>query len=322
MEGMAEGQAGIGGMAQAALGMSIPEAGKLVQVVSLGSYCGAKLTLRRLGLGEASMPFDWMRTSIHGLLHCLEHDFDGFLEWSTKLEVTQCQQRMTVYRSEVSSFWHDDLEDEVDREKLRRRVRRFDELAADPRRALLFVRSTAGSEEVKYSELLLDALQRRFQVGGCRVWLLIILEDQPLVGPILHARRPELLFWVQPRFTGKLSPYLDTPAPFEDAVVWAVQRLLGDPAGFYPRGQPGTHEQWPTVSSSAEILDPGEPLCRAGLHETSCGIWAGEVAINGLAGEVMLAAFDGFDGLVGQAPVPVTTYHTWPVACRHPVATH
>lgn len=300
MESMSTGNFGIAHQTLAA-GLTLAEASHWIQVVSVGSYCGAKLSLRRLGFGEAHMPFDWMRTTVYGLLHWLRHDFEGFMDWTTRLEVVQSGQRMTVYRTQNASFWHDDLEDEVDREKLRRRIQRFLNLGkADSNRALLFIRSAAGTDEIKHSEMLLALLQERFQSAGRRVFLLVILEDQPLVGPVLHSQIPELLFWVQPLFTGKLSPYLDAPAPFEEAVTWAVRRMLGDPLGLYPTGRPDGVEQWPIVRTAADILSPAGELMQAGFRESPCGIWAGGVQLNGMTQEVMLAAFDGLDGLSGR----------------------
>lgn len=301
MEGMGAGNAGIGGVLQSALGRRLTDMAQQVQVVSLGSYCGTKLTLRRLGFGEAHMPFDWMRTTVRGLIHWLRHDFSGFMDWTARMEVIQQEQRMTVFRSPVSSFWHDDLDNDADREKLRRRVQRFLDLVKDPRQALLFVRSVAGTHEVADSENLLQALQERFQVNGRKVYLLVILEDQPLRGPVLHQQHEELFFWVQPQFTGKLTPYLDAPTPFEEAVVFAVRRILRDPWGLYPNGFPGGIEEWPVVESSAALLAPDSPLRKAGLRDTSCGVWAGNVRINGLPEEVMLAAFDGLDQLSAAA---------------------
>jgi len=166
------------------------------------------------------------------------------------------------------------------------------------------VRTVAGSEEVVHSEALLKLLQDKFQIAGRRVWLLVILEDQPLVGPILHAAQPELLFWLMPRFTGKLSPYLDEPAPFEDAIAFAVQRIMGDPMGLFPGGRPDTPAgRWPVVSHSTEIFWEHGSIRQAGLRDTSCGLWAGNLLLNGMGEEVMLAAFEGLDGFTSQAPV-------------------
>jgi len=96
-------------------------------------------------------------------------------------------------------------------------------------------------------------LQQKFERYGRRVFLLVILEDQPLVGPILHATIDCLLFWVQPQFEGKLSPFLDTPAPFEDAVAFAVRRILGDPSGHSPKANGEEEgEAWPVVQNSSE----------------------------------------------------------------------
>jgi len=244
-----------------------------------------------------------MRTTIHALNHWLENDFDGFFRVQSRIDVTQCERRMTVYRSNVHSFWHDNIEDYSGREKLWRRVHRFLDLANDNtpgnQRDLLFIRSVAGTSELSETERLYELLQMRFGCNGRKVYLLIIVEDQPIVGPILHTSIPEIFFWVQPSFKGKLSAYLEYPAPFEDAVVWAVRRVVGDPLGLTPEGEPGK-ESWPSVTEASALFSPDSEFCKAGLHETDCGVWAGSILVNAIAQEVMLAAFDGIDKISGD----------------------
>merc|ERR1719473_958127 len=120
-----------------------------VQAVSLGGSCGPKISLRRLGLGEATLPFDWMRTRVHGVIHWLRHGFDDFLVTHQRIEVSFQDMAMTVYRSPAHSFWHDDIQDEDCQEKLRRRISRFLSLDSAEARPLLFVRGIAGSTELE-----------------------------------------------------------------------------------------------------------------------------------------------------------------------------
>lgn len=281
------------------LGRSSQEVKERVQVVSLGSYCATKLTLRRLGLSEASLPFDWMRTRAAGLIHWLQNDFATFFSIVRRLEVAQVggqHQKMVLFRSEIHSFWHDDILNDQDREKLWRRVNRFLSISdSDTHRTLLFVRSIVGTDELELTETLYSLLKERFGKTGRKVVLLLLLDDQKGVyGPILHKQNDNILFWAQPHFEGTLSLDGEFPAPYEDAVSFAVARIFGDAKGFYPEGNP-SDAAYPSVNDSKEILQPSGPFGKAGFKHTDCGLWAGDFLINGQVRE--LSAFEGYDDI-------------------------
>jgi hypothetical protein len=200
---------------------------------------------------------------------------------------------LTVYRSNVHSFWHDNIQDEAVRDKLWRRVRRFENLAQDTdKRTLLFVRTLAGSAELDQTEALYDALKQKFERGGRQVCLLVIIDDQPLVGPILLSQHPNILVWVQPLFQGQLA--MDKPAPFEEAIACAVRYFMGDLTQ-----QPGL---WPAVENVAAITEPGSPFRDAGLKDTGAGLIAGNVLLKGQTQEIMFAAFEGLDAATPSTP--------------------
>ena len=78
------------------LGQSAQEVIQGVEAVSLGSYCGTKAPLRKLGLTEASLPFDWMHTRVEGLIHWLQNGFDDFFSVDRRLDVERDQMQMSV----------------------------------------------------------------------------------------------------------------------------------------------------------------------------------------------------------------------------------
>jgi len=287
-----------------------------VQAVSLGGSCGPKISLRRLGLGEATMPFDWMRTRATGLIHWLRHGFDDFLAVQQKMEVTFQETALTVFRSPTHSFWHDDLEDEACREKLRRRIERFLDLASAKgeaaSRPLLFVRGVAGAIELDQTEELFFALRERFEVNGRKVWLLLILEDQPILGPVIHSKYAELILWIQPRFEGQVSTNVNIPSPYEDAIAFTVRHILGDRGGLYPGEEP---EEWPRVDQALDILTPGSIFWNAGCRGTEVGLWVGNVLLKGAPREALMSAFQGLDQLEGESPqIPLGAMAAAPLA--------
>jgi hypothetical protein len=149
-----------------------------LKLVSLGCYCGPKLSFRKLGRDAETLPFDWCRTRIDGLVDFLQNNFDKFFHHDTKEQVSFVQ---TVYRSYYHSFWHDDLSKPADIEKLRRRIARFQAISAHCK-PVLFVRAVANDEEVQHLRTLCDVLIRKF---GRFAKLLAIVdfqaEDEPLV---------------------------------------------------------------------------------------------------------------------------------------------
>ena len=50
-------------------------------IISLGHFCGVAQELERLGLRDASYPFDWLITKREPLHRLINNHFDGFLEY-------------------------------------------------------------------------------------------------------------------------------------------------------------------------------------------------------------------------------------------------
>lgn len=284
-----------------AFGESPKEVSKFAQVVSLGNSCATKLSMRRLEVDEATLPLDWIRSSIDGLIHWLRHDFDSFYTAERKYDLVLKECAMTVHRSPTHSFWHDDVDDAATQEKLRRRVGRFLDLANDTfpsetPRALLFVRSVACSAELSKTEELFEILRERFERFGRKVYLLIIIDGQPFAGPVLHATHEDrLLFWLQPTFSGELALDCRSPAPYEEAIAFALRRVL--------HGSSEEEEAaWPRVEQASDIVQETGKLWQLGVRTTDAGLWVGSVFLRGASEETQFAAFEGIDDNAPSAP--------------------
>jgi len=209
-----------------------------VQLVSLGCYCGPKLTFQQIGRGAETLPFDWIRTRLDGILHFLRHEFAGFFEFRGKVAVPGCS--MTCFRGPLHSFWHDDPTEPSMREKYTRRINRLLSIRADEQ-PVLFVRTVGFNDEVVRASELLGELQNTF---GSQSKLLLILDFQKDPhGPFTVSGIPNLLLYLFCREAHDTSGM----GPYRDAVLcgldWAV-------------GRPVAQGSFPSLQAVAQVAQP------------------------------------------------------------------
>jgi hypothetical protein len=191
-----------------------------LRLVSLGSYCGPKLSFRKLGRDAETLPFDWMRSRVDGIVDFLQNDFDKFFHYDTveKLSENAAVVNSKMFRSYYHSFWHDDLTDPADVEKLRRRISRFNAIDAHSK-PVLFVRAVASNEECQHLGTLLDVLMRKF---GRFAKLLAIVDFQIKEEPLVVQGLDNLLIYNMEHHihSGHLgdAPYVK---PIAEGITWA-----------------------------------------------------------------------------------------------------
>jgi len=238
-----------------------------IRLVSLGNDCGPKLSFKHLGRGAETLPFDWNRTRVEGLLHFMRNDFDGFFSFMTREPVPGID-RMVTYRDYLHSFWHDDPRDPGMQERYCRRIDRFHAIDAE-RQMVLFVRVAMLTSELGQAEELLAELTARF---GRQAHLLIVLSQQTLAkGPgVIQAASNLMVHFLQPgaHNSNGFAVYAE---PIRVALDWMVGRPVD--AMVFPDvayvqqvatemlhgltglgGLPGFEEQ-PGAPPSAEAVD-------------------------------------------------------------------
>lgn len=170
------------------LGIVSPNAVKLVEgveFVSLGCFCAASNALQLLGLRKNSYPFDWVRSSLDGILHCLDARFEDFLTYSTYTAIGQ----YLVFGGTRwgGSFWHHNVEVPVTRTDMSRRVSRFYGCGNVPAyKPRLFVRVVNSTREIDAAIRLRDALRRSLPQAE-EILLLMIVDLQSSPGPMAIA---------------------------------------------------------------------------------------------------------------------------------------
>jgi hypothetical protein len=92
--------------------------------ISLGGWCGTKFALKYTNYSdEASLPFDYVRTSIEGIIDCVENDFKNYLP--KKIEVDDKITSYKCFSGEYVSFYHHDITNRDVIDSIIRKTHRF-----------------------------------------------------------------------------------------------------------------------------------------------------------------------------------------------------
>jgi len=113
---------------------------------------------------------------------------------------------MRVFRSEHHSFWHDDISNADVREKLRRRIRRFERLVSEPRDLLFVIQ--IGPAELSEVSALHGALCRRFVTSQNPHQVLLVVITDSLrndVGPVVFQGQPNVAYFSVEVFRGAMD---------------------------------------------------------------------------------------------------------------------
>jgi len=191
-----------------------------VRLVSLGCTCGPKLSFQKLGRGAETLPFDWVRSRMEGLLHFMRADFEGFFDYTTRDANTAGH--MVMYRSRHHSFWHDDPRDSGMRERYMRRIKRFQSIDARSS-PVLFVRAVNSTSELALVEEFLAELMARF---GQNAMLLLILDfQQGAEGPAWVRGLNNLMVYFHPSKdrVPASAPYMK---PITAGLLWAARKQV------------------------------------------------------------------------------------------------
>lgn len=103
--------------------------------VSLGVDCGTAIILKKLGLRNLSLPFDWVIT-FEGITNIINNNFTNFLP------INDNNKYEKINRNSGTWFLHDNFPDDI--EKLNKRIDRFKSLLETSDEKIIFVRKSHG----------------------------------------------------------------------------------------------------------------------------------------------------------------------------------
>jgi hypothetical protein len=100
---------------------------KFTQVCSLGSLCHTSFFFKINGFKRESSPFDWVFSHYTSIIHCIEDDFQLFLDKSYYIHVEQNKCKHSYY-NDIVFYHHNPLINEKHYDYYIRCVRRFQNL--------------------------------------------------------------------------------------------------------------------------------------------------------------------------------------------------
>ena len=77
---------------------------KIKHTCSLGSLCQSSYILKNNKLKKCSYPFDWIFSNLNNIIHCIENDFNIFLDKSYYIHISYNQCGHKYYNPQM--FWH------------------------------------------------------------------------------------------------------------------------------------------------------------------------------------------------------------------------
>jgi len=201
------------------------------EFISLGCFCGVACALQTMGLHRKAYPFDWLRSDLRGVMHCLEANFEDFLTFKSVRQVGQ----NTVYAHARwgGSFWHHNVEDDKVYNDMTRRAERLLGMGEiSPFASRVFVCGLNASCDVNHALDLKDALRR--VLPECSFKLLFVIDCQKKKGA-MRLKGPEgedILFYQIDELVynqAHCKEQIDIRSePYEEAIAFAIKFWSGE----------------------------------------------------------------------------------------------
>ena len=275
---------------QAAAEAAPPPAYNVVQpVIPLGTACIAACTLRRMGLDQPPMPFDWLATTPAMIRHCLETDFSVLLDQTQYRSLTGqarpgepddgCAHEYYAREHGIGRvFNHNDPTREADYRYLQACIDRFrDVLASGEPKVFVQIRESGPNTRQDFDAT--NALLGRLTRNGSLLQVAVSQPDRRQALPMLNVvleRGSSVLYRLHP-----VSP-MGGEAFANEADADLVASLI---AAHASRGEPATlvaHGDRSAVQAAAARFGSNRPPV-AGLEDEAAQQATLELANQSLA---------------------------------------
>ena len=162
--------------------------------ISIGGWCGTKIAIKDLYLfNEPSLPFDSVRTSIEGIIDCIENDFKNFFPNEIKKD---CRFKNWIgFVGEYVGFYHHshNLLDKIVIESFERKIVRFREKIL--KNNCVFLRTIVREnydDEIKHYKKLQDVIDKKYP--DVSYIICFIIPNQPNTQYYKHLDNRTFLF--------------------------------------------------------------------------------------------------------------------------------
>ena len=128
----------------------LPDDTPPIQLVSLGTGGSPKLSFQKMGKATGPLPFDWVHSTMDGLMHFLTNDFMGFYAFTSQVEmqVPGSSKSVPALRSSMHAVCPDDTATGYDRD-YPSQIDALKSMSAEME-SILFIRVAAASEEIVF----------------------------------------------------------------------------------------------------------------------------------------------------------------------------
>jgi hypothetical protein len=160
---------------EAAVGEFVEQA----EFISLGGFCGVTRSLQYLGLKDFSYPFDWVRSDVQSVIHCLDKEFRDFFAFNERTyeQRAGCEVFDTAWGG---SFWHHDPSDPTVREAFERRIDRLlsrGDSVVDEALARVFCVTPNSLSDAYHVTELKEKLEK--MLPEAEIFMLVFIDNQP-----------------------------------------------------------------------------------------------------------------------------------------------
>ncbi len=150
--------------------------------ISIGGWCGTTIGLRGCNMYNESLPFDYVRSTMEGVIKTLESDFESFFPERIEMDTDIPGYMYNHYsiRGKYIGFFHHDIREEEVRDTFKRRWERMKEYMREEGREIYFLRTIVEEDfikrEIGWKDRFHELIQQKYGVQNYR--LIYILPQQ------------------------------------------------------------------------------------------------------------------------------------------------
>jgi hypothetical protein len=162
-----------------------------IEFISLGGWCGTKIALQKNKYFRESYPFDYVRSSLLGVIDCFENDFQNYFPKENY------KQPNGLYLSRCCEFHHEDITSQPVIMSFHRKINRFRDILKKSNKKICFLRTVCLNDydnELKYYKELQNAIEKSYP--NLKYILCFIITKQHYLSYYKHLDNKTFIFLI------------------------------------------------------------------------------------------------------------------------------